>query len=276
MAPLGWETGTDKVTRHGYHRIYEKYFGEPLRSSAGLKVLEIGLEEGSSMNLWCRYFPTAEIVGVDINLHPDCQPCKLGEGVYVYGGDTRDGELLRRITEKEEEGDRQGGRGKAEESKQFDIIVDDGAHTPHSQIFAFNFLFKHGLADGGVYFIEDVETSYWTKGELFGNVYGGGGLGRGGESGQNIVEVFKKLADEANREFFAERAAEQGDLIGGLDWKAAGMVESVEFGPNIIAVKKKNRKNNEDGSNSRMYYDRAYIFSNNVEGYLRERERESA
>jgi hypothetical protein len=97
MDALGWEVGTDKITHHGYHRFYDKYFDEQTRSRAGLKLLEIGLARGSSMNLWCGFFPTAEIVGVDVTLHPDCQPCSLGDGIYVFSGDSGDAELLRRL-----------------------------------------------------------------------------------------------------------------------------------------------------------------------------------
>ena len=69
MNVLGTETTTDKVTHHGYHRFYERHFTE-FRDQRNLRIFEIGLARGSSTNLWCGYFKTAVIVGVDITLHP--------------------------------------------------------------------------------------------------------------------------------------------------------------------------------------------------------------
>ena len=85
MRELGELTGTDKVIHHGYHRFYEKWFGG-IRGK-DLKLLEIGLARGSSMNMWCGYFPGAEIYGIDITLDERCQPCKLGQGIFVFSGD---------------------------------------------------------------------------------------------------------------------------------------------------------------------------------------------
>ncbi|GMI20298.1 hypothetical protein TeGR_g14413, partial [Tetraparma gracilis] len=205
----------------------------------------IGLARGSSMNLWCGFFPTAEIVGVDITLHPDCQPCSLGDGIYVFSGDSGDAELLRRL---HREGD-----------DQYSFIIDDGAHTPDSQMAAFNHLFKTALEDGGTYFIEDIETSYWTTGSLYGNEYRGGGRGNG-EEGQNVIEIFKALADAVNKEFFTASGLAEED-VPFIDPEVAGMVESVEFGANVVAITKREEERHA------FYHDRAYRTSDYVEGY---------
>jgi hypothetical protein len=246
MDAVGWEVQTDKVTHHGYHRFYSKYLPASLRQSP-LTLLEIGLAKGSSMNMWCGLLPTANIVGVDITLHSDCQPCSLGEGIHVFSGDSGDSALLQRLTAS---------------GVTYDIVVDDGAHTPSSQMAAFNYLFVHALVDGGVYFIEDIETSYWTRGELYGNTYSGGGLGQA-SAGQNVIEVFKALADSVNSEFFTSSRShpEAGRYI---DATAAGMVEGIEFGHNIVAIRKKSK------SKHGMYYDREYRMAGFVEGYVYE------
>lgn len=47
----------------------------------------------------------------------------------------------------------------------FDIIVDDGGHTMTQQLTSLEHLWKI-VKPGGIYFIEDLQTSYWE-------VYGG-------------------------------------------------------------------------------------------------------
>ena len=283
MEALGWEVGTDKVSRarpprnalfasacfpplftqpfsfvhtcvwkvthHGYHRFYSKYFSLEARTKP-LTLLEIGLAKGSSMNLWCGLLPTAVIVGVDITLHPDCQPCSLGAGIYVYSGDSSDSALLQRLSVNQD--------GAAEDgaaSSGYDYIVDDGAHTPSSQLKAFNHLFEHGLNEGGVYFIEDIETSYWTKGELYGYKYKGGGVNS--NTAENVIDVFKGLADAVNAEFFNPYNIQ----LPGLRSEVVAMVEGIEFGHNCVAITKKSRQKNS------IYYDRSYRMRDNVDGY---------
>ena len=43
----------------------------------------------------------------------------------------------------------------------FDIIIDDGSHVVSHQIASFNALFDEALKPGGIYMVEDLETSYW-------------------------------------------------------------------------------------------------------------------
>ena len=44
----------------------------------------------------------------------------------------------------------------------FDVILDDGSHVPEHQILTINKLWDL-VKPGGVYIIEDIETSYWKK-----------------------------------------------------------------------------------------------------------------
>ena len=54
------------------------------------------------------------------------------------------------------------------------VIVDDGGHAPTQQINSFKKLFKDALKPGGLYFVEDIEISYWTKGSAYGTNFMGG------------------------------------------------------------------------------------------------------
>jgi len=49
--------------------IYQRYF-EPLRSRFGLQLLEIGAEDGVSLEIWSRYFQDARAVRADTETEP--------------------------------------------------------------------------------------------------------------------------------------------------------------------------------------------------------------
>lgn len=68
----------------------------------------------------------------------------------------------------------------------FDIIIDDGGHTMTQQMTSLNTLWKSVLA-GGIYFCEDLATSYST-------VYGGG------PNQVTMYTMIKELLDDLNHE----------------------------------------------------------------------------
>jgi hypothetical protein len=49
--------------------LYERYF-EPLRTRAGLQLLEIGADDGVSLDIWSRYFKDARAVRADAETEP--------------------------------------------------------------------------------------------------------------------------------------------------------------------------------------------------------------
>ena len=49
--------------------IYERYFA-PLRSRSGLQLLEIGADDGVSLDMWSRYFRDARAVRADAEMEP--------------------------------------------------------------------------------------------------------------------------------------------------------------------------------------------------------------
>lgn len=74
----------------------------------------------------------------------------------------------------------------------FDIIVDDGSHVPWHQLFTFEIMFETWLKPGGLYIIEDIETSYMdgTNPRIYGYDIINAGLGKKGSA----VEKFKVRA----------------------------------------------------------------------------------
>jgi hypothetical protein len=126
---------------HHYIPLYERYFGQ--FRGTGFRFLEIGVSKGGSMRMWRDYFgEDAVIFGVDID--PDCARFD-GQGGQVRIGSQDDPDFLAKVIEE------MGG---------VDVILDDGSHMMRHLRQSLKILFPR-LAPGGVYMIEDLQTSYW-------------------------------------------------------------------------------------------------------------------
>lgn len=132
----------------------------------GVKLLEIGVNGGGSLELWQNYFgPQAEIHGIDI----DPEAAALApEGSFVHTGSQTDDAFMQPILDN---------------SGPFDIVIDDGSHMMGDQIHSFEFIYPK-MATNGIYVCEDAFTSYWPE-------YGGG-LRKAG----TFMEYAKGLVDE--------------------------------------------------------------------------------
>ena len=134
-----WTTIPDGLKWSHYFPIYETIFG-PIRTEP-LRILEIGIWRGASLQLWRQYFehPQTIIVGVDIS--PECARFDAPtDGVHVRIGSQADPEFLKRVVD---------------EFGPFDLIIDDGSHHSSHIIASFNCLYADGLKDSGIYFVED-------------------------------------------------------------------------------------------------------------------------
>ncbi|HET8970504.1 MAG TPA: hypothetical protein VFN19_05535 [Candidatus Nanopelagicales bacterium] len=139
---------TDKWGGHRYTPHYERHFA-PWRYRQ-INLLEIGIggyaregEGGASLRMWKRYFPHANIFGLDIEdkSFVDRRRIKAFQGSQV------DHEVL---------------AGVVREAGPLHIIIDDGSHRPEHIIESFDYLFPLLAADG-IYVIEDTQTSYWPE-----------------------------------------------------------------------------------------------------------------
>ena len=165
-----------------YFAAYEREFapfreGFPLPdgSRRPLRLLEIGVFHGGSLQLWRTYFgPQASIWGVDID--PRCATVDDGD-VHVRIGSQADPGFLTSVVAE------MGG---------VDIVIDDGSHHAKHQRAAFEALFPL-LSDGGLYFVEDVHTAYWFA--------KGGGYRRPG----TFIEVAKHLVDGMHAWYYRRR-----------------------------------------------------------------------
>ena len=176
LARLATRFGSDKWGSHWYAQHYQRHFA-PFRWKR-LTLLEMGIggdsdprAGGGSLRMWKRFFWRGQIVGIDIH---DKSP-HAQRRIRTYKGDQGDAGFLNSVI--------------AEVGRP-DIIIDDGSHLNHHVIFSFEVLFPL-LNQGGIYAIEDTQSSYWPK-------YGGGRKEMLDPSRPSLMEFFKEFADGLN------------------------------------------------------------------------------
>lgn len=205
---IGNNAGTDKIYHHGYHRFYDQYIKRNIK-----KLLEIGVEGGHSVNLWLQYCPDATIYGLDIKTQ------YINDRVQIFKGDQSNESDLNKLSEKT--------------GNDVDVIIDDGSHVPEHQIFSFEKLFKNVKA-GGIYIIEDIETSYWKNEGLhdYETRYGE-------EKEWNIINIFKEVLHLLNREYMNAEELARVQARCKLSTDVIDAISTITFCQNCIIIKKK-------------------------------------
>ncbi|MFA6981693.1 MAG: SAM-dependent methyltransferase [Patescibacteria group bacterium] len=143
----GVEFGADKcglysdegtyLMMHDYLRHYD-YILSKFRETKDA-VIEFGCGGGGSIKMWKKYFPNAQIVGVDINKQAESMK---EERIDIYVGDA---------THKKTRDDL------AKRYKGVFLIVDDASHAWGDQRITFE-LFWPILTSGGFYIVEDLNS----------------------------------------------------------------------------------------------------------------------
>lgn len=128
---------TDKEFDHKYcSHFYEKEFAS--RQTMPVTLFEIGIESGGSLLLWNEYFVNAQLIfGVDTWTARAEHSCQGLEKVKIMQVDAYDLQF-------------------AQQLPNFDIIIDDGPHTEHSQLLALQ-MYCSKLNPGGILVIEDIQ-----------------------------------------------------------------------------------------------------------------------
>lgn len=133
---------SDKI-RIGYLDVYDPILVPWVDKE--IKLLELGIHKGGSLQLWRDYFSRGIIVGIDIKLP---EHFVAGERIQLFQGSQADTRFLSEVADKV-----------APEG--FDIIIDDASHIGALTKAAFWHLFENHLKPGGLYAIEDWCTGYW-------------------------------------------------------------------------------------------------------------------
>ena len=184
-----------------YFDIYDRYFSK-FRNKE-IVVLEIGVFQGGSLQMWKDYFGDKAIIyGIDID--PRCKEFEE-ENIHILTGSQSDRSFLRQV---------------CISIPPVDILIDDGGHTMKQQIVSFKELF--GLVkDNGVYLCEDTHTSYRLK-------YGGGYQRRG-----TFVEYSKNFIDELNAYHSTEKRHRVTDFTRN--------VNAIHFYDSMVIIEKQKR-----------------------------------
>lgn len=203
---LGKIYKTDKIDGHFYTQHYTTHFKK--FKFKKIHLLEIGVggysnpkEGGNSLRMWKAYFPFAKIFSIDIF---DKSPLQERR-VKIFKGSQTDKTFLDQVTK---------------EVNSLDIIIDDGSHINDDVIKTFKILFPK-LKDGGIYVIEDTQTSYW---EDF------GGDSNNLNNPKTIMSFFKGLTDALNNKEFIKMNYKQNYF----DRK----IVSIHFYHNLIFIYK--------------------------------------
>jgi hypothetical protein len=170
---------TDKWGLHKYAPHYQRHL-QHLKCDA-VNLLEIGIggyskagRGGASLRMWKHFFPYGQIFGVDIHDKSFVDE----DRITTLVGDQSDPESLIAIA------DKIGG---------LDVVIDDGSHFSPDVLTAFKTLFPL-LRDGGIYAVEDTQTSYWPEWQ--------GSEDR--EDPNTSMSMLKRLADGLNYEEFVD------------------------------------------------------------------------
>jgi hypothetical protein len=203
LSKLAVQHGTDKWDHHFYTEHYEKALGHLQNETFNLLEIGIGGYEfpergGASLRMWADFFPNANIVGFDFY---DKSKIKKQKHVKVYRGDQGNEEQLMGVHMHE---------------GPFHVVVDDGSHMCAHQVKSFEVLFPH-MPDGGIYIIEDTETSYWPD-------YGGGDI----EHKHSCIAYFMRKLHEMH---YRTNGLPKHDPF-------TDIIESIQFFNNIIIIRK--------------------------------------
>lgn len=168
---------TDKFGKHFYTPHYQFHFSRFKYKK--FKMLEIGVgghdnpfAGGPSLRMWKRFFPFAQIYALDIFDKSFFEEKRI----RIFQGSQVDKVFLGKMLE---------------ETGELDVIIDDGSHINEHVIESFKILFPK-LKNGGIYVIEDTQTSY-DEGYF-------GGDNKNFNNLKTSMGFFKSLVDGLNSE----------------------------------------------------------------------------
>ncbi len=128
-----------------YLGIYECEFAPLIACDRAVALLEIGIQNGGSLEIWKRYLPEgSRVTGVDIDER--CSKIPLHSDIEVIICDASDRTRL----------------DAALGARMFDVIIDDGSHVSEQIIATFKALFPR-LRPGGKFIIEDLHACYFPS-----------------------------------------------------------------------------------------------------------------
>jgi demethylmacrocin O-methyltransferase len=169
---------TDKFGYHFYTPHYQTHFRKYKFKRNNILEIGVGGYEnpyigGNSLRMWKSYFPFSKIFALDIYDKSFLEEKRI----KIFKGSQVDFTFLDSVIKN---------------IGNIDLIIDDGSHINNHVIESFRYLFPK-LKKGGIYVVEDTQTSYWED-------YGGNSNNLNDNS--TIYGFFKALIDGLNHEEF--------------------------------------------------------------------------
>jgi len=153
VVELAEKHNTDKKMNNGVKcqngvlgHNYAIYYDELFKILKVYKLLEIGVSRGSSIKMWDEFFnKSVAIYGIDISEERFKRIDIETNNIKIFIGNQGDEHFLQQFN-----------------GENFDLIIDDGSHRMSHQQISLKILFKY-LNSGGVYVIEDLQTSKYNR-----------------------------------------------------------------------------------------------------------------
>ncbi len=192
---------------HYYDQLFSALKDDPL------KLFEIGIQNGGSLETWGSYFRYAEsIIGCDID--EKCRNLTFADPrISVIVGNANTQEIFQTVISK----------------GPFDVIIDDGSHLSEDIMVGFLNYFPL-LKPGGIYVVEDTHAVYQRAST---NIH----------KKTTALAFFKDLTDVVNYEFWFRDEHIENMLKPYMNvavpaFLMEGWIDSIEFRNSIITIRK--------------------------------------
>jgi len=195
--------------------VFDRFFSDFRGQS--VRMLEIGVRNGGSLEIWSEYFPNAIIiVGCAVSSESRILSSDDSRIKFVVGDANTD------VVE----------RDIINLSKTFDVIIADGSRLSGEVVKSFVRYFGR-LNEGGVFIVKDLQSSYW--GQFNGGLY----------YPYSSMAFFKRLVDVVNHEHWGV-PKERRQLLHGFsemfninfEEDVLAEIHSVEFTNSLCLVRK--------------------------------------
>ena len=153
MISIGGMTGGDRMICHNYSGVYERYLSSFINNTNNPAILECGILKGTGLAVWSELFPTAHLIGLDIDLDHTKSNLDFLRSRGAFEHNTLSllnfDQFLPDTKELEE----------LLGPQKLDIIIDDGFHSDETILNTLRAL-KPLFAKKFVYFAEDNATVF--------------------------------------------------------------------------------------------------------------------
>ena len=198
-----------------YLDVYDRVLA-PLRA-APINFVEVGVQNGGSLELWARYFAAARlIVGCDAN--PACGALRFDDPrIALVLGPINSPPVYREITAR---------------VVPIDVFIDDGSHHSRDIVNSFVNYFRHVRA-GGLYIVEDLHCAYFRD------------WGGGYREPTGAMRFLKLLADGVNHTYWKDQASFEAEVATflppgmRLDASLAADIFAITFYDSLCVIEKR-------------------------------------